>query len=134
MKKIKSSVLGELPQLMEDLRRHYIPYIDDLCRFRGETRRSVATLFMFSQKSINLPSVWWARKRERKSFPKRIENSPEQLLPARPSRYIFYSVLEEFSLFSPLLSSFSLCRGSVSYRRIRLKTRVTLARLNGILT
>lgn len=39
MKKIKSSILGELPQLMKDFRRHYIPYIDNLCRLRSKTRR-----------------------------------------------------------------------------------------------
>lgn len=92
MKKIKSSVLGELPQLLEDLRRHYIPYID-LCRFRGKTRWSVATLFMFSQESINLPSVWWARKREReREFPEENRELARAASYSRPDlRDIFFT-------------------------------------------
>lgn len=106
MKKIKSSVLLGLPQLMKDLRRHYIPYIDDLCLLRGKTRlrpmvgRDTFHVLTGIDKSSSL------------SVETRVSGG-ENREPTSPLRYIFYSVLKEFLLFSPL-NSFSLCRGSVS--------------------
>jgi len=92
---------------MKHLRRHYIPYADDFCRSRGKTRRWPIV-------GHDTPHVLTGvDKSSSRSAETRV--SPEENREPRPPttpRYIFYSVLEEFSLFP--LRSFSLCRGSVS--------------------
>jgi len=110
MKKIKSSVLGELPQLLEDLRRHYIPYID-LCRFRGKTRWSDTfhVLTGVDKSSIRLVGT---KERERESFPKRIENSPEQPATLGQTFAIYFLQRAEriFSVFTAVELFFTLPR------------------------
>lgn len=94
---------------MEDLRRHYIPYID-LCRLRGKTRRRpmVGRDTFHVLAGVNKSSIRLVATRE---FPEENRELTQQL-PAKPfAIYFLQPALEEFStVFTAVERFFTLPR------------------------
>lgn len=116
---------------MKDLRRHYVPYIDDLRHLRGETRRPMVGRDTFHVLAgVDKSSSLSRRSRGgNETFP---EETREPTAAVLGDIYFLQRARRIFTVFVAELF-FTLPR-QCKHRRVRLKTRVTPRRLNGILT